>query len=335
MKKVSFLLLSVAALVLVAVTSQAALLVEYNFEGNGNATAGLPVSTAATVSGGNFTAAGKIGTNAGAVTTTSGYINVNVPTGEPWGTNNNGLWSGSLSFWINAGASGTDNNLFTTRNGAYNSGINTGATDGAALAFYMPGGPYAYSTSPATLNNTWHLITATWTATTGTGGTGSAAFYVDGEQYDSVSNVGTATSASAYTAGGATVLGDDVTSGGVPKTGVSIVGSYDDYAAWNNVLSATEVKTMYNLGNSALNYGAADAQKLFDLFAAGSGTALVGGQTWAPATGLAGTAATVSANYVVLDGAGGGVQVVPEPGTLSLLLAGAIGLLVFAWRKRK
>ncbi len=119
-------------------------------------------------------------------------------------------------------------------------------------------------------------------------------------------------------------------------------GTLDDLADWNTPLTGTEAKALFNLGNTALNYNAKDAQSLFDLFAAGSGTAVVGGQTWAPATGLAdagnglaGGAGSVGANYVVLNGSGGGVQVVPEPGTLSLLLASAIGLLVFACRKWK
>ena len=46
--------------------------------------------------------------------------------------------------------------------------------------------------------------------------------------------------------------------------------------------------------------------------------------------------AVIASSGLNLGGAdGSGVQIVPEPGTLSLLLAGAIGLLVFAWRKRK
>jgi hypothetical protein len=32
---------------------------------------------------------------------------------------------------------------------------------------------------------------------------------------------------------------------------------------------------------------------------------------------------------------GAGVSIVPEPGTLALLAAGLLGLLCYAWRKRK
>jgi hypothetical protein len=39
--------------------------------------------------------------------------------------------------------------------------------------------------------------------------------------------------------------------------------------------------------------------------------------------------------YVQLDGNGGGVATIPEPGTLALLTAGLLGLLCYAWRKRK
>jgi hypothetical protein len=36
-----------------------------------------------------------------------------------------------------------------------------------------------------------------------------------------------------------------------------------------------------------------------------------------------------------IDGMGLSVSIVPEPGTLALLAAGLLGLLCYAWRKRK
>jgi len=39
--------------------------------------------------------------------------------------------------------------------------------------------------------------------------------------------------------------------------------------------------------------------------------------------------------YLVTDATGGTFAVVPEPGTISIVLSGLIGLVAYAWRKRK
>lgn len=119
------------------------------------------------------------------------------------------------------------------------------------------------------------------------------------------------------------------------------VGLLDDIGIWDNALTQAEAHAIYNLAmEPALAYGAGNAQTLFDLFAAGSGVADIGGDFWKNTSGLSGSPGDVvhvnGRHYgLVLDAAGNGLVMVPEPGTLiiwSLLAAMGIGV---AWRRRK
>ena len=92
----------------------------------------------------------------------------------------------------------------------------------------------------------------------------------------------------------------------------SYEGVMDDVATWNSSLSTTEVKTLYNVGESTLTgYNAAQAQQLFDLFNAGAGKAQLGSLQWQCASGLGGTPGELSLDgetlSLALDGSGNGV----------------------------
>ncbi len=123
--------------------------------------------------------------------------------------------------------------------------------------------------------------------------------------------------------------------------GGEYVGMLDDIGIWNTALSLAEGQAIYNLAmEPGLAYGAGNAQALFDLFAAGGGATDIGGDNWVNTSGLTGSPGDVvhvhGARYaLVLDSAGNGVVMIPEPATLlvwSLLAGLGIGL---GWRRRK
>jgi hypothetical protein len=333
--------------------SQAALIVNYAFEGNGNAAAGSAISTPATVTLGNFNAAGKIGDNAAELTENDGaYVSINMPNGgDTFPANNSGLFAGTISFWVNGATFDNDGCLWCSRgsDNSFNTGIYSVSAGCASMIFYPEGGPWESSASNSSIfDSTWHMVTVAYTATTGLHNTAGWTTYVDGASVGSWSSqLNGTTSASAFSAGGTAVLGDDVDGYGVPKSTTSgqngdewaassQVAKFDDYAAWNTMLSGAQVKALYNLGGSDLNYGGADADTLFNVASSGVADDTADGLNWSRVTGLTGTAGGVSLSgntwTVQLDGGVGAQAVVPEPSTLVLLAVA--GLLVFAWKKR-
>ena len=263
---------------------------------------------------------------------------------------------GTESFWVNLTTATGGTVLWGMGNGIGESagGLNHGQyvdTAGGVLHhWYRPDGlsaPASYSkgintSGAATLvGNGPHLLTMTYSLAVGSGAS-ALQTYLDG------SLLTTATAENYLTTlanvNGFTNQGLFIDEGDTTKVfSAGVTGWVDDAARWTTVLDATNVKALYNLGSTGVagvKYNATDASLLMDQFALAAGATTSNGVAWnyVP-SGLVGAAGAVGSNYVVLNGAtGGGMQgpaVVPEPGTISMLVAGALGLLVFAWRKRK
>jgi hypothetical protein len=121
-------------------------------------------------------------------------------------------------------------------------------------------------------------------------------------------------------------------------------GSLDEIATWTRSLTDQEVAVLGGLGYFA-NVGVSDATQLdavLSMYAAGTGTAVVGGQTWTYDASLGSTTVgfrggSVAANdaFIVLGGDGSGIKIVPEPYGVVLAATGiGIGLAVRTRRRR-
>ena len=115
----------------------------------------------------------------------------------------NGLWTGSLAFWIKdvnssvaqyvINASNTadvqDFSLYITATGGLD--LSVRSTDGSDLEKALP--------TAAIFDGGWHHVAATWNVTTGTLGTGTMAMYVDGVAQSLTTTYNNFTSAKSFT----------------------------------------------------------------------------------------------------------------------------------------
>jgi hypothetical protein len=121
-------------------------------------------------------------------------------------------------------------------------------------------------------------------------------------------------------------------------------GSLDEIATWTRSLTNQEVAVLGGLGYFA-GVGVSDAAQLdavLSMYAAGTGTAVVGGQIWTYEESLGSTTVgfrggSVAANdaFIVLGVDGSGIKIVPEPYGVVLAATGiGIGLAVRTRRRR-
>lgn len=156
----------------------------------------------------------------------------------------------------------------------------------------------------------WHSVVATYDS-----GAGTLSAYVDGMLVDTQSGV-------------LGLTAKDIMIGGDGYSTILFAGLLDDIGYWSSALTEGQAKSVYGLGDSSLNYDLGAAQQLWDLQAAGTGSAEIGGLTWYPASGLSGGLGVVEESAgvfsVQLSADGGGVTTVPEPASFVLLVLAAL-----------
>lgn len=118
-------------------------------------------------------------------------------------------------------------------------------------------------------------------------------------------------------------------------------GNIDDVGIWDSNIGATDVALLHALGRIGPN-DLSNLASAADLWAGSPGdTAVINGVTWEKVSGLTGELGdwdqaggdNALDSFVVLDGSGGGLQVIPEPASIGLI--GLFGLLLWIHRKFK
>lgn len=234
----------------------------------------------------------------------------------------------TVSGWIKSSAPGTSVNgsIFSSRT----TNINTFGIDiNEAGRFRVLGGwgvtSSSHLTSPSTVNTgEWVHVAASRNAAD------LVEIYVNGELVGSQTRTGTIDTTPDFFIG-------NRTGGNTPFT-----GSLDDIATWTRALSGQELALLGGLGYFA-EVGVSDASQIdavLGMYEAGTGTAVVGGQTWTYAANLGSTTigargGSVAANdaFIVLGGDGTGIVIVPEPEAVPLAVVA--GLAVAAWAARR
>ncbi len=316
--------------------ADAGLLSLYTFDDTANnAVSGAPNGTLAGDAGHTT---GKVGTKALLLDGNGDYVDLGT-SGIPVGSQ---MANGSIAFWLN---SSSTTEYQTILNGAHGSsgtyfvaGLSGPYSSVGQITLYVRSSAYntfhAYGGS--NLNDgVWHQVVLSWNAVGGSG-VSDLAMYVDGDAATTTIATQTITASDTFSNWDNPVrIG---ATGRSTVTGNLFDGALDDVGVWSDQLDATEAKSLYSLAaNTVLNYNAKDAQTLFDIYAGGAGTTGMtsDGETWQYVTGLTGTPGTVVNNDTLILGVGVGVQIVPEPSAAIILITGIVGLLAYAWRKRK
>lgn len=250
----------------------------------------------------------------------------------------------TLSTWVYwNGVAGTNNrygiaNLFPSNNGAGWSFY----IDNAGKLSYAFVTDAAASRSRTTTNavitsGSW--INVTLTVDTSIASNGAVAIYVNG--------VLQTLTGSALTTAVTLTNSSDIAVGVMNHTSgaggsFALNGYMDDYAMWDTVLSAAQIKAV-NTAPALLNgYNAGVMNGLFNTYAAQS-SSIVGTLTWSYATGFDTSGRTQGDTwlgtdgkyYLWLEGASGsaqglmGISSIPEPGTGAIIVGGcALGLVI-------
>ncbi len=230
---------------------------------------------------------GQLGTACGFVNNNASYVSVGT---IPWTPTQ------TISAWVNStDTNGAGDNILGWSGNEY---VQFRMANGRLNYRAAAGNFNADITSSASIaNGHWHHVVATLT-------NGALQLYVDGTADGAGNASGTWTSTSGVWIGGLSAF-----------PGIyQFVGSIDDLARWDGALDGAKVRALYNLGaNSILQYDAANATMLFDVFDGTRSGASIGDLKWSKVadgtlSGVAGQVVSLSdGNFgLTLNATGGG-----------------------------
>jgi hypothetical protein len=304
-----------AASVMTAIPAHAALVSYWTFDNDMNDSAGSNHGTA--VNGATAGATGVVGGGL-ALDGVNQYVNV----GSSPTLNLTGAFT--ISMWVyNQNLNGGQVNTGYYTRGGWNSGASLLAHGQRPV----PSGAELWSNygvdNTELVNGQWYQIALTFD------GSSTAAYYVNGKQTISF----TASAATSNT--NATGIGVEGLGADGPRW--YLQGTIDDVGVYSNALTTTDMALVNGLGRTG-GIGLDQLSAAQTLWSEG-GTATFGGATWQKVTGLSGSLGDYSGTVanldatIVLDGSGGGLQVIPEPSIPAL--CGLALLPVFFRRSRK
>ncbi len=214
----------------------------------------------------------------------------------------------TISAWVNTTEFGTSAIFGYGQDNAANGEFNLHLVNGQ-LQLNIDSGISAAAGNAAINDGEWHHVAVVLPGAHAND-LGDVQFFVDGVQYASRTSY---PDREIRTFGGSqSKLNIGANAENLNST-QQFVGRVDDVAMWGSPLTPAMVRSLTIVGlQPELGYNASEVEVLFDLFAAGSGQASVGGLQWRNETGLSGVGGDVARAglyefSVVLDEAGNGV----------------------------
>ncbi len=233
----------------------------------------------------------------------------------------------STGLWFNADTVSSSGRLATFLSTSDGTAFSLGVDSTGVLQ-----GIYHDGTSSSTVPGTTSLAADTWyhaAFTHASGATGAYNLYLNGVL-------------EATTTGGLRAFGARSPVGAFDNFGSTpsayLDGSLDDIGTWARAVTGKEVAAIHAMGRfEALSLDSPSTESLITAFDT-TGSTLINGNQWQYTTGLTGvqgtTGGTANSNaFVILDGSGNGMQIVPEPSIAVMLLGGA-GMLALLRRRR-
>lgn len=180
------------------------------------------------------------------------------------------------------------------------------------------------------LNATGANVSGTaWTHVLSIFGTGGAQIFVNGQSVNSVTG-GQTFDASVNTIS----IGGFLRNNSTTTPTDAFAGQADEIGLFDNALTAVDAALINGLGHlGGVGLDQLDEAQALNGSAFGS-TAFIDGVQWRRAAGLTGAQGAYGGTlaggdaFIVTDGAGNGIRVVPEPGAVAVLGAGLVGLLL-------